>query len=358
MGKYILAINPGSTSTKIAVYEDKRILFEKKIEHSAKELSKFQKITDQYEMRYKEIENILSENEFKLQSLSGIVGRGGPVAPLESGAYIVNEIMVEKLMNAPMVDHASNLGGVIAYNLAKPLGIPAFIYDAVSTDQLTDIARISGIKEVSRKSLVHALNMRAVGMRCAEKLEKNYNELNFIIAHLGGGITVAVHEKGRMTDLISDDEGPFSPERAGRVPCKDLVNMCYVYDKDTMKKKLRGQGGLISYLGSNSTIEIEERIRNGDKYAKLIYEAMAYQISKGICELTAVLKGKVDMIIITGGVAHSEMITNWIKERVRWIAPIEVTAGGDELEALAHGALRVIRGEEKVHEFKNHESSD
>ncbi len=352
MGKYILAINPGSTSTKIAVYEDKKIMFEKNIEHSSDELSRFGKITDQYEMRYKEIEGVLSENDFQVETLSAIVGRGGPVAPLESGAYRVNEVMVEKLMNSPMVDHASNLGGVIAFNLARPLGIPAFIYDAVSTDQMTDIARISGIKEITRKSLIHALNMRAVGIRCAEKMGRGYNEVNFIIAHLGGGITIAVHEKGRIVDLVSDDEGPFSPERAGRVPCKELINMCYSYNLDTMKKKLRGQGGLISYLGTNSTVEVEKRIKNKDGYAKLIYEAMAYQVSKGICELTAVVKGRVDMIIITGGIAHSEMITSWIRERVQWAAPVEIVPGGDELEALAHGALRALNGEEEIHEFK------
>jgi butyrate kinase len=352
MGKYILAINPGSTSTKIAVYEDKNSIFEKNIEHSSEELSKFEKITDQYRMRYKDIQKVLSEKSFQLSDFSAIVARGGPVAVLEPGAYRINETMVEKLMNNPLVDHASNLGGVIAFNLGKPLGIPAFIYDAVSTDQMTSIARLSGIKEISRKSLVHALNMRSVGMSCAEKIGKNYNEVNFIIAHLGGGITIAVHEKGRMTDLVSDDEGPFSPERAGRLPGKDLVKMCYLHDEDTMEKKLRGQGGLVSYLGTTSTIEVEKRIKNGDEYAKLVYEAMAYQISKGICELTAVLKGKIDLVILTGGIAYSELITSWIKERVEWVAPVEIVPGEKELEALAYGALRVINGEEMAREFK------
>jgi len=352
MGKYILAINPGSTSTKVAVYKDKKNLLEKNIEHSSKELSKFEKITDQYEMRYKEIEKMLCENNFQLDIFSAIVARGGPVSVLEPGAYRINEAMVEKLMNNPLVDHASNLGGVIAFKLAEPQNIPAFIYDAVSTDQMTDIARISGMKEITRKSLVHALNMRAVGMKCAENMDKNYDDVNLIIAHLGGGITIAVHEKGRMTDLVSDDEGPFSPERAGRVPGKDLVAMCYLYDKDEMKKKLRGKGGLISYLGTISTLEVEKRIKNGDEYAKLIYEAMAYQVSKGICELTAVVKGKVDRIIITGGIAYSDLITSWIKERVEWVAPVEIFPGEKELEALAYGALRVIKGEERAREFK------
>lgn len=352
MGNCILAINPGSTSTKIAVYEDKRIVFEKNIKHSSEELSKFKKITDQYKMRYREIEKILSENGLYLGDLSAIVGRGGPVAPLEPGAYRVNEIMVEKLMNSPMVDHASNLGGVIAFNLAAPFGIPAFIYDAVSTDQMTDIARISGMKEISRKSLCHALNMRAVGIKCAEKIGKKYHEVNLIIAHLGGGITITVHERGRMVDLVSDDEGPFSPERAGRVPCKDLIKMCYEYDLEIMKKKLRGHGGLVSYLGTNSALDVEKRIKNGDEYAKLIYEAMAYQVSKGICELTAVVKGKVDMIIITGGIAYSEMINSWIRERVQWVASVDIVPGGNELEALAYGALRVLNGEEEILEFK------
>ncbi len=352
MGKKILAINPGSTSTKIAVYNDKKLLFKKNIVHSAEEMANFEKITDQYRMRYEQIDSTLRENKVRLSDLSAIVGRGGPMAPVKAGAYRVNEIMVNKLKNNPMTEHASNLGGIIAYYMAESVNIPAYIYDAVSTDQLTDIARISGIKEISRKSLVHALNMRAVAIKTAENMGKDYNEINLLVAHLGGGMTISIHEKGRMVDLISDDEGPFSPERAGRIPCRDLVNMCYKSDQKIMSKNWRGLGGLVSYLGTNSTIEVEKKIESGDEYAKLIYEAMAYQVSKGICELGAVVRGDVDRIIITGGIAYSKMITSWIKERVEWVAPVDIIPGENELEALAYGALRVINAEENAHEFK------
>lgn len=347
----ILAINPGSTSTKIAVYEETKELFKKSIEHSNEEIGKYKNIADQYEMRYEAIINVLKKMDFNVNELSAVVGRGGLLPPVKSGAYKVNESMVERLAKKPLVEHASNLGAIIANEIAKPLGIPAFIYDSVSVDELDDIAKISGMADIKRESFSHTLNMRAVAIKIAEKLGKAYEETNLIVAHLGGGISISVHNKGKIVDIVGDDEGPFSPERAGRVPCKRLIEMCYKNDKNTMKKKLRGEGGLVSLLGTNSAIEVEKRIENGDEKAKLIYEAMAYGIAKGIGELATVVDGNVDAVIITGGIAYSKIMTEWIKKKVQFIAPVEIVPGENELEALAFGTLRVLKGEEKAHEY-------
>lgn len=347
----ILAINPGSTSTKIAVYEESKELFKKNIEHSNEEIKKYKNIIDQYEMRYNAIMNLLKEMNFDVKELSAVVGRGGMLPPVKSGAYRVNQAMVERLAKRPLVEHASNLGAIIANEIAESLHIPAYIYDCITVDELQDIARISGMADIERISLTHTLNMRAVAMKVAKKLNKPYKDSNYIVAHLGGGISISLHSKGKMIDVVTDEEGPFSPERAGRVPCKRLIEMCYENDKDVMKKKLRGQGGLVSYLGTNSALEVQERIANGDKKAKLIYEAMAYQVAKGIGELATVVDGEVDAIIITGGIAQSKMITDWIQKRVKFIAHVEIVPGENELESLALGTLRVLKGQEKAHEY-------
>ena len=347
----ILAINPGSTSTKIALYEETKELFKRNIEHSNEEIAKYKNIADQYEMRNDAIMNLLKEMNFDVKELSAVVGRGGILPPVKSGAYRVNESMVERLAKNPVIEHASNLGAIIANEISKPLNIPAFIYDSVAVDELNDIARISGMADIKRESFSHALNMRAVSIKVAEKLDKAYEDSNFVVAHLGGGISISVHNKGKMVDIISDEEGPFSPERAGRVPCKRLIEMCYLNDKNVMKKKLRGEGGLVSYLGTNSALEVEKRIENGDEEAKLVYEAMAYQVAKGIGELATVVDGDVDAVIITGGIAYSKMMTEWITKRVKFIAPVEIVPGENELEALAFGTLRVLKGEEKAHEY-------
>lgn len=349
----ILAINPGSTSTKIAIYEDDKEVCKKTIEHSNEEIKKYKNITEQYSMREEALLNFLEEINFKVEELSAVVGRGGLLPPVQSGAYEVNESMVERLSKRPLVEHASNLAAIIAYEIAKPLEIPAFIYDSVAVDELEDIARISGMADIKRESLIHALNMRAVAIKVAKESERPYKDMNMIVAHLGGGISISIHEKGKMIDIVSDDEGPFSPERSGRIPCRRLIELCYSgkFDKSTMKKKLMGKGGLISYLATNSAIDVEEKIKNGDENAKLVYEAMAYQIAKGIGELATVVKGEVDRIIITGGIAYSKMMTEWIKRRVEFIAPVEIVPGENELEALAFGALRVLKGEENAHVY-------
>lgn len=348
---YILAVNPGSTSTKLALYEDSTEVKRVSIEHSNSDLEHYPRIADQYELRFQAVLRFLAEIGFAVSRLSAVVGRGGLLPPVQSGAYLVNESMVNRLLKRPMLEHVSNLGAPIAYAIANPLGIPAYIYDSVAVDELQDIARISGLAEVERKSFSHALNMRAVAIGAARELGKKYDDLNFIVAHIGGGISVSVHSGGKMTDIISDDEGPFSAERSGRLPAKDLVNLCYQYDQHTVQKKIRGKGGLISYLGTNSALAVEEKIIQGDAHARLIYEAMAYQIAKSIGELATVVCGKVDRIILTGGIANSKMLTDWIKERVEFIAPTVVMAGENELQALALGALRVLMGEETAHVY-------
>ena len=240
---------------------------------------------------------------------------------------------------------------MIAFEIAKEVGINAYIYDSVAVDELKDIARITGIKEIKRKSLVHALNMRAVAIKTAKDMNKDYNDITAIVAHIGGGISLSVHQNGKMIDIVSDDEGPFSPERSGRIPCKDLVSLTYKIDAPTMKKKLRGKGGIVSLLGTNNALEVEEMIKQGDKQAELVYEAMAYQIAKSIGELATVVNGKVDYIILTGGIAYSKMITSWITNRVEFIAPVIISAGENELESLAMGTLRVLKGEEEAKEY-------
>ncbi len=348
--KKILTINPGSTSTKLAVYNDEQLVITETLDHPVAEIQKFEHIQDQFDFRKNVILDFLKANDISLESLDAIVGRGGLLPPVKSGAYKVNDLMIDRLKNRPIVEHASNLGAIIAYEIAEKLGIDAFIYDSVAVDELTPIAKISGMPIIERASLSHALNSRAMAHKYADKIGKKYEEMNLIVAHLGGGVSVSVHEKGSMTDLVSDDEGPFSPERSGRVPCNKLIDLCYSgqYDKKAMKKMLRGNGGLTGYLGTVDAREVEKMIEEGNEEAALVYEAMAYQIAKAIGELSTVLKGDVDAIILTGGIAYSVMMTDWIKERVSFIAPVEVIAGENELEALAHGILRVLNGQEEV----------
>ena len=352
MSKFILAINPGSTSTKVALYEDQNEVMKTTIDHSAEELAKYPKIADQYDMRKKEIIEFLSEAKFNIKNLSAVVGRGGLLPPVKSGAYRVNETMVERLRTNPVVEHASNLGAIIALDIAKSIGVEAYIYDSVAVDELENIARVSGIKGIERTSLSHALNMRAVAIKVAnEEIKKPYTESNIITAHLGGGITIGIHKKGKLADIVSDDEGPFSPERSGRVPLKSFMALCYSEEKSKVKKMIRGKGGLMSYLGTVDLRDVEAMINNGNEEAKLVYEAMAYQISKGIAELAIVNYGDIDRIVITGGIAHSKNFTKLISERVKFIAPVVIVPGENELESLAFGTLRVLNGEEEAREY-------
>ncbi len=353
MGFKILAINPGSTSTKIALYEDERELLLKTLEHSVEEIEKHEKIMDQLQMRKNLVLSFLKDNSYEADIFDAIVGRGGMLPPVNAGAYKVNDLMVDRLKNMPLMEHASNLGAVIAYEIANLTGRPAYIYDSVKVDELNPIARISGMPAIPRTSTSHVLNSRAVAIKAAKKYNGEFEKMNFVVAHMGGGVSLGVYEKGRLVDVISDDEGPFSPERSGRVNCRELVNLCFSgkYNKKEINKMLSGNGGLKGYLGTVDAREVEKMIESGSEEAALVYEAMAYQISKGIGELATVVKGKVDAIILTGGIAYSKMITGWIRERVESIAPVEIMAGENEMESLALGALRVLRGYESAREY-------
>lgn len=351
--KRILAINPGSTSTKVGLYGDKEVIFIETLDHPVSEIQKYDHVQDQFDFRKNVIIDLLNKNDISLESLDAIVGRGGLLPPVKSGAYKVNELMIDRLKNRPVVEHASNLGALIAYEIAEEIGVEAYIYDSVAVDEITDIARVSGMPAIPRISLSHSLNARAMAHKLAEKLGKKYEDMNLVVAHLGGGISVAAHKNGKMIDVVSDDEGSFSPERAGRVPCNKLIDLCYSgkYDKKTMKKMLRGNGGLSAYLGTVDARNVEKMIEEGNEEAKIVYEAMAYQIAKSIGEMATVLKGEVDAIILTGGIAYSKMITSLISENVSFIGPVEVMAGENELESLVFGTLRVLNGEEEAKDY-------
>ena len=350
---YILAINPGSTSTKIAVYENEKEIFESSLDHTSEELAKCHSQKDQFFMRKEVVLNELKKHNFPLEKLSAVVGRGGQIAPLQAGGYYVNEAMKRKIIQGPIIAHASNLGALLAAAVADPLHIPALIYDAVGSDEMTPVAKVTGIAGLKRESFCHVLNTKAMARKAAAEKGKTYQDMNFVIAHLGGGISISAHEHGRIIDVITDDAGPFSPERSGSVPILYIVDMCYSgeYSKSELKKKLRGMGGLKALLGTFDCREIEKRINAGDEEAKLAYEAEAYQIAKGIGELATTMSGNVDEIILTGGVANSKMLTGMVSERVKFIAPVHVMPGDNELEALSLGALRILRGEEEAHTY-------
>jgi len=346
-----LIINPGSTSTKIAIFEDENEIYSKTIRHDAEELAEYSSIFSQYQFRKKTIIDALIEEKIDMNALDLIMGRGGMLRPLIGGVYIVNAKMLQDLESCEYGEHASSLGAKLALEIGDPLGIPAYIVDPVVLDELEEIARISGIPEIKRKSIFHALNQKAVARKAAKELGSTYEKLNFVVAHLGGGISVGAHEKGRVIDVNNavDGEGSFSPERSGGVPVGSIVKLCYSgkYTYNEMKKKITGKGGLLAYIGTSDGREVEKRIENGDENARLIYEAMAYQTAKEIGAYATVLKGKVDAIILTGGLLYDKNIKKWLLERIDFIAPIIVYPGEGEMAALAEGGLRILKGEEK-----------
>ncbi|MGB6369432.1 MAG: butyrate kinase, partial [Atribacterota bacterium] len=317
----ILVINPGSTSTKVALFSNEQLLFEKKIEHNNEELHVFHNIIDQYEFRLDIILNFLKEKGIDHSALDAIVGRGGLLKPIPSGTYRVNEKMLEDLRKGVSGEHASNLGGILAYGIAEEkLSTPAYIVDPVVIDEMKPVARISGMPEIPRISILHALNQKAVARKAALDLGKKYEKANFIVAHLGGGISVGIHCKGNVIDVNNalNGEGPFTPERSGGVPVGALVELCFSgkFTKDEIMKKIKGKGGLVAYLNTNDVREVIKRIEQGDKKAKLILEAMAYQVAKEIGAAATVLKGQIDAIILTGGIAYTNEFVNMIRDRV------------------------------------------
>ncbi|MGB9678776.1 MAG: butyrate kinase [Thermoanaerobacteraceae bacterium] len=348
----ILSINPGSTSTKIALFKDKELVFSETLRYDTSQLKQYKRIIDQLDFRTKTILEILKDKGIAISDLDAIVGRGGLLKPIESGTYEVNEKMVEDLKEAKRGEHASNLGGIIAYSLAKEHAIPAYIVDPVVVDELEEVARISGMPEIEKMSIFHALNQKAIARRLSADLGKSYTDANLIIAHLGGGISVGAHKRGRVVDVNDalNGEGPFSPERAGGLPVLDFAKLCFSgsYTYDEIKKKLIGQGGIAAHLGTNDVREVYKKIEKGDKKAELILDAMAYQTAKEIGAMAAVLEGKVDGIGITGGIAYNNDFVERISKRVKFIAPIKIYPGEDEMIALMEGAYRVLTGEEKA----------
>jgi butyrate kinase len=355
MSYKILVINPGSTSTKIGVYEDETPVLVETLRHSAEEIGKYATIFDQYEFRKDVILKVLADKNFDVKELKAVVGRGGLLKPVEGGTFAVDEKMLEDLKVGVMGQHASNLGGIIADEIAKSLNIPAFIVDPVVVDEMQDVARISGMPEIERMSIFHALNQKAVARRYAAEHGKDYDDVNLIVVHLGGGVSVGTHKNGRVIDVNNalDGEGPFSPERSGGVPVGSLVDLCFSgkFTLAEMKKKITGRGGMVAYLNTNDFIEIEKKALEGDKEYKLIFDAFVYQVAKEIGKNAAVLSGNVDAVILTGGIAYSKPVVAGISEMVSFIAPIVVYPGEDELLALAQGGLRVLKGEETARKY-------
>jgi butyrate kinase len=347
----ILVINPGSTSTKIGVFDEEKVIFEKTLRHDTDKINEFPNIIDQYEFRKNTILQTLDEEGINISKLSAVCGRGGLLRPIEGGTYGVNEEMLKDLREGYAGQHASNLGGIIAYEIATGLNIPSYIVDPVVVDELDPIARISGFSLIERKSIFHALNQKAVARRVAKQLGKKYEDLNLIITHMGGGITVGAHKNGKVIDVNNGlhGDGPFSPERAGTVPVGELVDLCFSgdYYRDEIMKKLVGQGGLVGYLGTNDAVKVEKMIDNGDENAKRVYDAMAYQVAKEIGGASAVFSGKVDAIVLTGGLAYGKAFVKSIADRINWIADVIIQPGENELQALAEGAVRVLKGEEQ-----------
>lgn len=353
----ILAINPGSTSTKFAVYEDLQEIMSKTLRHEVDDLLQFSGLLEQYNYRKQLILDALAVAQIEVFSIDIFVGRGGLIKPIPGGVYRVNQSMIDDIKKQRLGEHASNLGGILAKELAAEAGREneAYIVDPVVVDEMDDIARFSGNCLLPRISIFHALNQKAVARRYARENNKRYEDLNLIVAHLGGGITVGAHHKGKVIDVNNglDGEGPFSPERSGTVPIGSLVKLCFSekYDHIKIRKMIIGKGGLVSYLGTNSAVEVEDRIAVGDKHALAVYEAMAYQIAKEIGAYSVVLRGKIDAILITGGLAYSEKLINLITTRISFIAPCKIYPGEDEITALVEGVYYTAKGEIEVKEY-------
>ncbi|NLG36548.1 MAG: butyrate kinase [Clostridiales bacterium] len=350
----ILAVNPGSTSTKAAVYENDSPVAEDIARHGRQELDESGSILGQLPMRKRVVMDMLEMAGIDPSTLDAVVGRGGLVDPIDSGVYIVGERMVGDLGRSAAAVHASALGGIIAYEIARELDIPAYVVDPIVVDEMDPYAKLTGIPGIERRSVFHALNQKAIARRCAHHLGEPYENCRLIVAHLGGGITVGAHRYGRVIDVNDAlSEGPFTPERTGAVPVLPLIDLCFTgaYTREELVDLVTKKGGVTAYLGTNDLRKVEKLIKEGDDYAALVLESMAYQVSKEIGAMSAVLEGRVDAIVLTGGLAYSTRFTGAIKQRVGLIAPVKVFPGEDEMLALAAGALRVLRGEESALEY-------
>ncbi len=363
----ILIINPGSTSTKIAVYNGVDTIFTETIRHDHKDIEKYKHIIDQYEFRAKIIEQTLHDKGVEPASLNAVVGRGGLLKPVQGGVIAVNEKMIADLHEAKRGEHASNLGAIIAYDIAKKVNVPAFIVDPVVVDEMEDVARLSGLPELERLSIFHALNQKATARRAAKELGKHYEDVNLVVAHLGGGISVGAHKNGRVVDVNNalNGDGPFSPERTGDLPVSSLVKLCFSkkFTEAEIQKKIKGQGGLVAYLGTSDAREVEKMVDAGNEKVGayghtplLVYEAMAYQVAKEIGAMAVVVGAYghtpvLDGIILSGGLAYDKRFVSWIVDRVSFLGRMFVYPGEYEMEALRDGALRVLSGEEKAQEY-------
>lgn len=357
MAYKILAINPGSTSTKVAVYLDREQQWVESVSHSQMDLAQFPDIYSQMDFRADLVKKCCETHGDAADSFDAVVGRGGLLPPIHTGAYEVDEYMLDCLKYRPQMHHASNLGAPIAYAIAQQAGVKAYIYDAVAVDEMEDIYRITGIKGIERYGRGHNLNMRAAVLNLCEQKGIDYKEHNIMSVHLGGGISIGLFEHGTLVDMISDDEGPFSPERAGGLPGFKIVDYCYnvCESKDEMMKMMQRKGGLISHFGTADSRVVEQMVMEGDEHAKLIYDAMILNIAKNIAKLSVDVCGQVDYIVLTGGIAFSNYVTDRIKERVEFLAPVEVIPGEKEMDSLSYGVLRVLQGIETARILKEEE---
>ncbi|MGN0374440.1 MAG: butyrate kinase [Butyrivibrio sp.] len=350
-----LVINPGSTSTKIGLFEDETLLFDETLRHPTEEIAKYASIIDQKDFRKEIIIEFLKEKDFDITSLDVVIGRGGLLKPIPSGTYAVTDDLLEDLKAGVQGQHASNLGGILAREIADSIGVPSYIVDPVVVDEMDEVARLSGVPELPRISIFHALNQKAVAKRYAKEIGRPYESLNLIVVHLGGGVSVGPHKNGKVIDIFNalDGDGAFSPERAGGVPSGALIKMCFSgdYTEKEVYKKIVGNGGFNAYLGTNDMREVIKRIDEGDEEAKKVKAAFIYQLAKNIGAMSAVLKGKVDAIIVTGGIAYNQTVIDELKEYCGWIAPFVVYPGEDELLALVQGGLRVLNGEEAARQY-------
>lgn len=361
MNQTILAINPGSTSTKIALFEGEELKYEKSLSHSSEELAGFETISSQFEFRKNAIKDNLEQNGIELSDIDIVIGRGGLTYPIESGTYEVNALMKEHLHNPPLGQHACNLGGLIADDLAREINglgdkcVKAYIADPVVVDELQDVARVAGHPKFERISIFHALNQKAIAKSYAKDAGVKYEDINVIVAHLGGGVSVGAHRKGKVVDVNNalDGDGPMSPERSGTIPSGQLMRMCFSgeYTKDEVAKMIKGAGGFVAHVGTNDSRVVRAAMRDGDDHAKLVLDAFAYQVSKSIGEMAVVLEGKVDAILLTGGIARGSYTVPNITNQVSWIAPVKVYPGEDEMGALAKNALAVLDGSLEASEY-------
>ena len=350
-----LIINPGSTSTKLGVFEDETLLFEETLRHSTEEIGKYATIADQKDFRKEIILDFLKSKDFDVKDLNMVVGRGGMLKPIPSGTYVTTDEVCKDLAEGVSGQHASNLGGLLAREIGDSIGVPSYIVDPVVVDELEEEARYSGVPELPRTSIFHALNQKAVAKRYAKEKGVPYDSLNLIVVHMGGGVSVGPHKKGKVVDIFNalDGDGAFSPERAGGVPSGALIKMCFSgkYTQAEVYKKIVGNGGFNAYCNTNDMRDVEKMVNEGDEKAALIRRAFIKQVSKDIGAMATVLEGKVDQIIVTGGIAYDKAVVNGLKEKCEWIAPFTVYPGEDELLALVQGGLRVLNGEEKAGEY-------